>query len=66
MSRPKGGVTRRDLGLTLAAAIPLAAQQTAPPADLIADAREQWKKNAEQLRKVKVPIATEPSFIFRP
>jgi hypothetical protein len=66
MKRPRSGVTRRDLGLTLAAAIPLAAQQTAPAADLIVEAREDWKKSGEQLRKVKVPLSTEPSFVFRP
>jgi hypothetical protein len=46
--------------------MPLAAQQTATPADLMAEAREQWKKSSEQFRQFKVPIATEPSFIFRP
>jgi hypothetical protein len=66
MNRAKSGVTRRDLGLAFAASIPLAAQQTTVPEDLMANAREQWKQSGDRLRKVKIPIGTEPGFIFRP
>lgn len=59
-------VTRRDLArVALIAALPAAAQQQSP-ADDLAQLREQAKKNSELLRKIKVPIATEPAFSFRP
>ena len=67
-------MTRRDLGMALAAAAPALAQQPAPnpsasqtPAgDVDTAAREQVKRTRDTLRKFKVPIATEPSFTFRP
>jgi hypothetical protein len=46
---------------------PAAAQQgTAKPPDDLSAAREQTQRTAEQLRRFKVPTATEPSFAFRP
>jgi hypothetical protein len=66
-------MTRRDLGLALAAAAPAPAQQPvrttppqAPAADADTAAREQVTRTRETLRKFKVPIATEPSFTFQP
>jgi hypothetical protein len=61
-------MTRRELAIALAAATPSLAQQPAPPpaADVDSGAREQVTRTREQLRKFKVPIATEPSFTFRP
>lgn len=61
-------MTRRELAIAIAATTPLLAQQTAdrPPEDVDAAAHEAVKRNRELLRKFQVPIATEPSFIFRP
>jgi hypothetical protein len=52
--------------LTVAAAVPQASgsQTPAPDADLDS-AREQMKANAQQIAKVKLPMATEPAFHFR-
>ena len=63
-------IRRRDLAIAIAAIVPAAAQVTpagaSPAEDVIAKAREEWKQSGDQLRKVKIPIGTEPSFIFRP
>jgi hypothetical protein len=65
------GITRRDLA-TAITALPLlatsaaSAQTASTPAEELAAARQQTQRNAEQLRKFKIPIATEPSFSFRP
>jgi hypothetical protein len=59
--------TRRSLaGLVVAA--PLAAQAQAPaaPAGDAEIARDLLKNNLEQIRKFDLPVATEPSFIFKP
>ncbi|HYP09377.1 MAG TPA: hypothetical protein VER03_24345 [Bryobacteraceae bacterium] len=69
MSKPlANGVTRRDLGIALAAASAavVAAQETAPTEDLLGAVREQVKTNSQTLRAFEVPTATEPSFAFRP
>lgn len=59
-------MTRRELALALAAA-PALAQQPAPSAaEIETAAREQVTRTRDQLRNFKVPIATEPSFVFRP
>lgn len=68
MSKPSAkAVTRRDLGIALAAASTAvaAAQQPTPPADLLGGAREQVKANSQTLRSFEVPTAAEPSFSFR-
>ena len=66
MNATSKGVTRRKLGLTFMA-MPAAALAQQPPAeDVLAVARDQVKSTSEELRKYKVPIATEPSFAFRP
>ena len=64
----KVGVSRRNLGLAIAAmpAALVMAQQAPATEDLLAAAREQMKSMGEELRTFKVPIATEPSFAFRP
>ena len=66
-------MTRRDLGITFAAAVALSQRTSdtlqaaqAPAADVDAAAREQVQRTRETLRKFKVPIATEPSVTFRP
>ncbi len=60
-------ITRRNL-VALAAALPAAAQQ--PPAaptsdDDLKTARQGYRNNAEQLAKVKLPMATEPATRFK-
>jgi hypothetical protein len=63
-------IRRRDLAIAIAAVVPGAAQVTSTDKpstqDLIASAREEWKASADKLKKVKIPIGAEPSFIFRP
>lgn len=63
-------IRRRDLAIAIAAVVPASAQvtPTGKPSndDLIASAREEWKASADKLKKVKIPVGTEPSFIFRP
>ena len=54
---------RRDLGWMLAATT---AAAQAPAEDLTAAARARVKANGEELRKVAIPIATEPAFAFKP
>ena len=67
MKQSTAGVTRRNFAIALTAAVPAAAQQGAPATeDLAAAARENVKRTSEQLRSITVPIATEPSTIFRP
>lgn len=61
-------LTRRQLGVAAMAAVPaarLAAQ--APPADgdLLQRARDQVRRNAAELAKQQVSMATEPAFVFK-
>jgi len=60
-------LTRRTV---LASALPaLAVAQTPPvPAapDYLAISTAQYKRNAEALAKVAVPVETEPAFHFKP
>ena len=37
-----------------------------PPSDDAAAARENLKRNADALRKIAVPMDTEPAFLFKP
>lgn len=64
MKQADKGLTRRQLGVSLAALAPLPAQQ--PPGDELATAREQLKRNSAALRKFHVPTLSEPSFVFKP
>jgi hypothetical protein len=67
MTELKAGVTRRGLAIALASAIPAAAaQQGAAAKDLDATARDDVNQARQRLRSIRVPIATEPSCIFRP
>ena len=66
-------MTRRDLGISFAAAAALAQRPVdplqaaqAPAPDLDSAAREQVQRTGETLRKFKIPIATEPSVTFHP
>jgi hypothetical protein len=69
----KSAITRRQVALGLAAAMPAMAQApatpqapaTAPPDDATA-ARERIRKNSEQLAAFSLNMATEPSFSFKP
>ena len=60
--------SRRQLAVSLVAAVPALAQNPAPapPADPLAKAREALQKNGETLSKFEIPLATQPSFIFKP
>jgi hypothetical protein len=66
-------VTRRSLARTLATTLATAAaaqqvgvSQPAAPADADAQsARDVMKSNAQQIAKIKLPIATEPAFHFK-
>jgi hypothetical protein len=67
MKRSNTGVSRREIAAALAFATPALAQQSPAPSDNVDTvAREQLERNRNQLRKIKVPIGTEPSFAFRP
>ena len=67
MSQRKEGLSRREIAAALVAGAPLLAQQPSVASeDVDVEAREGVKRTREQLRKVKIPIATEPSFAFRP
>ena len=61
-------LTRRQLAAGLLGAAPLLAQAPPPPvaADDASIARERIKTNSELIRKFDLPVATEPSFIFKP
>ncbi len=62
-------VTRRSLARMLAAAAAAtqtSGAQTPQPADAdMQSARDQMRANAEQIAKVKLPMATEPAFQFK-
>ena len=61
-------VTRRSLAKLLAAAavVQKTEAQTAAPGDAdLQTAREQMRANADQIAKVKLPMATEPAFHFK-
>jgi len=60
-------ITRRELAaaaLGSAAALPAAPPQSAPE-DLDTVAKEQVRKNAEELAKFDLPMSTEPAFQFK-
>jgi hypothetical protein len=59
-------VTRRQIGGVLLAPASLLAQPAPAPPDELAAAKQQTQRTADQLRKFQVPIATEPSFAFKP
>lgn len=64
-------VTRRGWLAAAAAALPAAAQQAAPPpipstpAEETAAALAQLKSNFDQLRRVRLPMSTEPAIRFK-
>jgi hypothetical protein len=61
-------ITRRMI-LTSAVPALAVAQSVPPPAtapDYIAISAAQYKRNAEAIAKVPVPIETEPAFHFKP
>ncbi|MEJ7607163.1 MAG: hypothetical protein WKF37_13080 [Bryobacteraceae bacterium] len=66
MSKPVE-VTRRDLESALLLAAPALAQApAADPANDLETARTQIRSNTGQFRTYAVPMATEPSFAFKP
>ena len=66
MAKPE--MTRRQLAAALAAIPAVAAAQTAqaPVKDDLTIQRENVKRNIDLLDGFKVPIATEPSIVFKP
>ena len=62
------GMTRRAAAAGLLTAMPLAAQApaAAPAPESMEAVREAQKRSTEQLRKLKVPVETEPAFSFHP
>jgi hypothetical protein len=65
-------ITRRAIAgiLAGAAAVPALAEPQSdapkPQDDLQKGARERFEKNAQAMAAVKIPIATEPPFHFKP
>jgi hypothetical protein len=66
-TKSKGVTRRRAIASSLAAAPAAAVAMAQQPAveDLDTAAREGVKRTSATLRKLKVPIATEPVFVFR-
>ena len=60
-------LTRRQLAAAIAAvpAARLPAQAPATDDDLPKRARDQVRRNAAELAKHQLPMATEPAFVFR-
>jgi hypothetical protein len=58
-------VTRRQLGALIGAATALKGQAPQPEADDLTMQREALKKNHDALLNFKIPIETEPAFIFK-
>ena len=59
-------LTRRQLAPLVASASAVRLRAQAPAAeDLTKNAREQVRRNAEQLTKRAVGMATEPAFLFK-
>jgi hypothetical protein len=63
--RQKRGWTRRQIAAAVTLPVPLLAQEPVASSELN-QALEQVKRNAEILRRFRVPILTEPSFAFKP
>ena len=62
----RNDLTRRQLAGVAIAPVSLLAQATPAPADELTEAKQQTQRTADQLRKFKVPAATEPSIVFKP
>jgi hypothetical protein len=62
----KSNVTRREFAGVVLAPASLLAQATPAAGDELTAAKQQTQRNADQLRKFKVPMATEPSIVFKP
>lgn len=58
-------MSRRQLASAMAAAAALPSAQAPAAEELLKQAREQVLRNAEQLTKREVPMATEPAFHFK-
>lgn len=54
---------RREMLIAAIAVVPLKIE--AQEEDLVALARQSMKTNREAIDKVKLPMATEPAFIFK-
>ena len=65
-------ITRREWAASLAvSAVPAAAQEPASqqkpaPEELLAQAKSGVLESAEKLQKFRLPMATEPAFLFKP
>lgn len=64
MAQPE--FTRRQLAAALAAAFPVAAQTSEETKDDLTIQRENVKRNIGILDSFRVPMATEPSTVFKP
>jgi hypothetical protein len=65
----RGKLTRRELGLSIAAAAApvLTRAQAEPSAEqLLAGERKDLERAVEKLEQFRLPMATEPSFRFEP
>ena len=63
-------ITRRKLGAAMIAPAALLAQAPPPPIpatreEELAAVKEQNRRNAEAINKVKLPMSTEPAFTFK-
>lgn len=60
-------LTRRELAGALAGPAALMAQAPqASPDDVLEKAREEQRRDSAAIAKLRVPIETEPAFVFRP
>ena len=58
-------VTRRQLAALIGTATALQGQASQPEADDLTAQREALQKNHDALLNFKIPIETEPAFIFK-
>jgi hypothetical protein len=66
-ARKSTDLSRRQLAAVMLAPAPLFSQTpAAPPIEELPAARQRTQRTAEELRKFKVPVGTEPSFAFKP
>jgi hypothetical protein len=57
-------LTRRELA-GIAAALPAVAQTPGPPKSVAEQAAADVHENVAEIRKIKLPLDTEPAFSFR-
>jgi len=65
----RGKFSRRTLGRWLAvsaAAVPAAYPQRSAPVEERQRASQRLQRSSDSMAKFELPVATEPSFVFRP